>query len=543
MLRVKNLSVRYEESTRKALDSINFDVSPGEFVIIAGASGSGKSTLAQALIQLIPNFVSAKIDGSITYKNKEIINLPRTELLEIFGYVPQYPSDFTTSLLVEEEIAFTLENLAIKREKIIEKLENSLSLMEIEHLRHRLVTELSSGELQRVALASALAFKPALLVLDEPIARIDPKTEIKLVNILRKIANQGHIVLAFEHRLDYILAEADRIILLEKGKIIADGKPSTFIDLLINIDPPEISEIAYKKNKTIISIEKAVDIYNKVFPKTNRKEFLPKNQSSSEEDLLKIRDLSFKYTRSAESILQNINISTSGNKTIGLMGINGSGKSTLIKLISRINRPQEGGVYLRDKRIKSIRKAKNDIALVPENAKLFLIGPTPLKDLTKIIGVQIKAEQIYMDLGLVELMNKKLYHLSEGERRLIAIINSFYLNDQVIMIDEPTIGLDKKGREILAHLLEKAKEKNKIVIIASNDPRIIPKLDRLIIIEDHKICLDGSPREVLYDLEEQTELLPNQVVRFIQALEKKLGISLPHFIDTDELNEYLKEVE
>jgi energy-coupling factor transporter ATP-binding protein EcfA2 len=245
-LEISDLSVRYRGSTDWALEGINFSVEKEELIIVAGSSGCGKSTLAQTILGLIPAFVNAEILGKITIKEKNVNELTRKDIVQLLGYVPQYPSDFTTSLLVEEEVAFILENLAFPRHKIQSRIGDIFDQLEISHLHKRLTTELSSGELQRVALATALAPQPPVLILDEPMARIDPMSEIKLAHILHGLSQLGHLVLAFEHRLDYLLPLADRIIILENGRIIADGEPRSLLDDLKYVDLPEVAELNWQ---------------------------------------------------------------------------------------------------------------------------------------------------------------------------------------------------------------------------------------------------------------------------------------------------------
>ncbi len=545
MLDVKNLDAKYPKTKRFALKSINFSAKPSEFILVAGPSGSGKSTLAKILLGLIPAFEKAKIYGTITYNDKAISELSRKELIEQLGYVPQYPSDFTTSLLVEEEVVFGLENLAFSRNKINILLDDNLEKLNISHLRNRLITELSSGELQKVSLASALASSPSILILDEPIARIDPKTEIELVNLLRNIADNGHIVIAFEHRLDYILSKADRLIILDKGKIIADGDPKKHVQLLEKIDPPEISTIEFPTQDSLfLSLEDAIENQSeelkKIFDSDNKQEQSSAKTISSEKHVLKCENLSFKYNKRTPLILDDISLTLQKGQIIGLTGINGSGKSTLFKLISGILKPNTGEVSIFDNKIKSVRSASKSIILIPENAKLFLIGPTPRIDLERELKDADGVQAVFEEMKLTALMDKKLYHLSEGERRLIALINSFQFESDIVLLDEPTIALDKNGRDILLKLLSEAKNNGKTVIIASNDPRIFPHLDRMVVLRDNKIFMEDTPRKVLYSLENQTDLIPNQTVRFIQALEKKFQYELPHLLTPSELNEYLR---
>ena len=545
MLHIKDLSVKYQSEKSYALNSVNIDAKAGEFIVIAGPSGSGKSTLAKVLMSLIPNFIEADIEGIIEYNDESIFGLERKKLIELLGYVPQYPSDFTTSLLVEEEIAFVLENLAIEENEINERLDHILETLKIKHLKKRLITELSSGELQRVALAVSIVTEAPIIILDEPIARIDSKSEVMLTELLRDVANKGHLVISFEHRLDYILQKADRLIILDEGKIISDGLPENTVSLLKNIDPPEISTLECSSKEQILSVGEAFDKCGALFANLPERQYnlLNQNFADNETDIsVRLENISFRYNSKTTMVLRDIDLSLYAGQSIGLMGINGSGKSTLLKVISGINKTASGEVYLNDSRIKNIRKSKNHVILVPENAKLFLIGPTPFRDLSRIIKDPKEIHSLYEETSLTPLMNKKLYHLSEGERRLFAIVNAFQFSDNIVIIDEPTIGLDKQGRKILADLIKIATSKSQTVILASNDPRIFVDLDRLIVIQDGEICLDGNPREVLYELENKTDLIPNQIVCFIQMMEEKFQLKLPHFVDANEVNEFLRGV-
>jgi len=542
MLHIRNLSVKYQSEKRYALNSVNINAKAGEFIVIAGPSGSGKSTLANVIMSLIPNFIKADIDGNIEYNDESIFSLDRKKLIKLLGYVPQYPSDFTTSLLVEEEIVFVLENLAIEANEINKRLDYILELLKIKHLKKRLITELSSGELQRVALAVSIVTEAPIIILDEPIARIDPKSEVMLTELLREIADKGHLVIAFEHRLDYILQKADRLIILEEGRIISDGLPEKTVDLLKNIDPPEISTLECSSKEQILIIDEAVDKCGALFANLTERQYNLTNQKIADNDKdvsVRLDNINFRYNAKTAMVLKDIDLSLYAGQSIGLMGINGSGKSTLLKVISGINKTASGEIYLNNSRVKNIRKSKDHVILVPENAKLFLIGPTPFRDLSRIIEEPKAIHSLYKETALTHLMNKKLYHLSEGERRLFAIVNAFQFSDNIVILDEPTIGLDKRGRKILSNLIKNAIAKNKTVIIASNDPRIFVDFDRLIVIQDGKICLDGNPRKVLYELENKTDLIPNQIVCFIQMMEEQFQLKLPHFVNTNEVNEFL----
>ncbi|MHA2365125.1 MAG: ATP-binding cassette domain-containing protein [Candidatus Hodarchaeales archaeon] len=251
---------------------------------------------------------------------------------------------------------------------------------------------------------------------------------------------------------------------------------------------------------------------------------------------LKISNVDFQYPASSEKIMNGIEWFTKSPNLVGLLGINGSGKSTFLKIISGILFPTKGKVFMDDHPIKGVKSTKKVVAFIPENAKLFLIGPTPRKDLLRIIKDPTIVDKLIKEANLDHIADNKLYHLSEGERRLFAIFNAFHLPSSIILLDEPTIGLDQKGRELLFKLFDKAKQSNKIVIVSTNDNRVYSHLEELIVLHNGNITLQGPPRTILYQLEEKTGIVPNQIVRLISKLETGIKRSLPHCLDIKEFN-------
>ncbi len=264
MFEVNNLGVKYSGSTSWALEDISFLAKQGEITLITGPSGAGKSTLAQTMMTLIPKFTSGALTGEILIDNMNIQSFHRSELIKFCGYVPQYPADFVTTLAVEEEVASILENLGLVPEEINSRLDEIFPLLEINHLRGKLQTELSSGELQRVAIATAIAPNIPILILDEPMARIDLKSEVLLVELLVKLAQEGRTVIVFEHRLEYLLGVSHQVILMENGRIKAQGSPKDIINDLLLVDPPEISQLQVKDSPIIpVSLHEAQKLLEK----------------------------------------------------------------------------------------------------------------------------------------------------------------------------------------------------------------------------------------------------------------------------------------
>ncbi len=546
MLSVTDLKVQYSGSSNYALKGITFNAKKGQLILIAGASGSGKSTLAQAILGLIPNYIKSKIKGQITIDEKSIWEMDRLNFLSKVGYIPQYPSDFITSLLTEEEIAFPLENMATPPAEIDKRINELMKLLNILNLKNRLIPELSSGELQRVELATAIANKPTIIVLDEPIARIDPLSEEQIAQNLKAISEKGHIVLVFEHRLDYLIEVADRLIVLDKGKIVYDGVPSEVVGELKNIDLPEITEIS----KILLDeIHTNIDESKEKFVEKFKvlKEKLETDIGSNDlkalpvlENQLIFNDVSFHYPQTKNNIFNGVNFSIKKGELVGLLGVNGSGKSTLLRLITGSLKPSRGKIELDGIKKVKIGKTRKKIVYIPENAKLFLVGPTPRDDLVKTKKNIDDAIQMLKTFSFAHLIDRKLYHMSEGERRLMSIFTAFHMNKPIILLDEPTIGLDYNGRKLFFECMKKAKKEGKSVIIATNDQRIFPYFDRILVLSQRQLLLNGKPKEVLYQLEDKTSLVPNQLVRLIRRLERETNNTFPHIIKVEDIKSALK---
>lgn len=260
MLVCSNLSVRYESNREWTLKNVNVKVFPGELVLIVGASGSGKTTLAKVFSGLVPNFYPAEVKGEVRIFGKNPGELEPLELIRLIGFLPQNPTDYVLSLIVEEEIVYLLENLALDRDEIRNRLEKWLEALKIEHLRYRLTTELSDGELQKVYLASLLSAQPKGLILDEPFARLDPTSAQELSTILRRLADEGLAIMVTEHHLDDVLPLADRVYFLSEGRVVAEGNPKEVVKYLKEVDIPEITEAFFELEKLGIRVEKPLSL-------------------------------------------------------------------------------------------------------------------------------------------------------------------------------------------------------------------------------------------------------------------------------------------
>ena len=258
--------------------------------------------------------------------------------------------------------------------------------------------------------------------------------------------------------------------------------------------------------------------------------------------ILKIENLSFYYNNSMMPILDNCSINLTSGSAIALVGLNGSGKSTFLKLIAGILKVNTGTIYYGNRPIRNIKSSKDFVALLPENAKLFLVGTSVFNEFMSYYDSKDEIINELSKFHLETLLEKKIYELSEGQRRLIAILSLFKQKKEIFLLDEPTIGLDTFGRKILSDLLQVIKKEGKIVIVATNDNRILTEVDQIIGLKDGKFIIDGPPQEELLHLEEKLSIFPNQISRLTTNLKKKNNL-IPNMIKSQELNNYLKSME
>ena len=253
---------------------------------------------------------------------------------------------------------------------------------------------------------------------------------------------------------------------------------------------------------------------------------------------VQLQEVSFRYPTSQNTVIKGLNWSISGSQSIGVIGTNGSGKTTFMKLLLGLLKPTNGIIHLNGINTKNLSKLKEFVAYLPENAKLILLGPTIRKDFIRL-GIEEKAiEKIFEKYEIESLADQKLYHLSEGQRRLCAIILLFNLpRKKILFIDEPTIGLDRLNRKKFLNAVNEAKNKDQIVFVSTNDSRILPHLDHLLVIEERSILIEGSPKTVLYRLENETSIIPNQIVRVLKSLNVHKEFT---FTTIDELNNFIQ---
>ena len=267
MLVAKNLWFRYTNGGEWTLKNINFSFNKPGLYLFSGPSGSGKTTLARLILGLIPFFYSGEIKGSLTVLGKNPVVSGPDELLGDVGFLGQIPEMYTLSTSVKREIISLLEYFVSDVDELLDRFNWAVEKLGIENLVDRNITELSSGELQKVELASILSLKPKIIVLDEPLSRLDPPSKANIVGTLRDLADSGIMIIIFEHNLDFLMSLADRVLILKNGELVVDDTPKRVIEALYDIDIPEIAETFFELKNELnlnfevpLSVEEAVEI-------------------------------------------------------------------------------------------------------------------------------------------------------------------------------------------------------------------------------------------------------------------------------------------
>lgn len=517
-IKVENLKYRYPHTKELALNNISFEIEKGEFMGIIGENNAGKSTLCQALMGLVPNFYKGAYGGKVVIDNIEIAKTPIWKLCEKVGMVFQNPFNQLTGAKdnVYEEIAFGLQNLGIEREEIHTRVEHVLRLLGIYEYKDRNPFDLSGGQMQRVAIASILAMKPEVIVLDEPTSQLDPQGSEEVFEAVDSLTKAGITVIMVEHKIEKIAAYSDKVMLLHKGSLIAYDKPEVIFSMEnlmeYGVEAPAFTRICKALNLKKVNSEyypvtlngadellkdyKKSDIYNK------------RDDLNQVQEIIKVKNLDFSY-KIGSPILKNINLSFD-NRPTAIIGQNGAGKTTFVKLIKGLLKPVGGNIYYGGKDISSQTVAmlagKVGFVFQNPNDQIFknkVIDEVMFGPLNIGMDAQVAREKSMEALscvGLSDFIEENPYDLGLSERKLVAIASVLAMDTEIIILDEPTIAQDFKGREIIKSIVRKLTEDGKLVITIIHDMDFVAEVfERTIVFAEGKVLLDGKTRDVFDD--------------------------------------------
>lgn len=485
MIMLKNVSYWWEDG-EIALCNINLEIKKGEFVLISGKSGSGKSTLGSTINGLIPHYYNGKIQGNVYIDGKDISKILLHEIGHLVGTVFQDPRSQFFTTTTDEEIAFGLQTICKTKDEIKQRVSEVYQDLDIEDLKGRSVFELSSGQKQKIAIASIYAMKPKVLILDEPSANLDMKATFDLYKVLKKLKEKGTTIVLIEHRLYYAKSLFDRFILIKDGRVQRDIRREEALAL-----PQEYWD---KNALRLLDLKKFPICQSDISKKNNGV-------------MLEGKNLCFYYQKhlrhkEREYVLKNLDFTMYKGSSVGLVGLNGTGKTTLARNISGIEKLKEGKIIDDKGNPLSSKELMEASYFVFQDSDYQLFSETVLDEM--LLGLPVgdkeenreKAISILKDLGLEKYIDKHPFALSRGEKQRLTIACGIMKNTKVFLYDEPTSGCDRESMIAVSTLIKKQIQKGITVLIISHDFEFLANTVRSVwVMEDGKIKENIEMRE------------------------------------------------
>jgi len=532
LIKIRGLNFTYNGAEKPALRNIDLTIEDGQFVLLTGASGGGKSTLCRCFNGLVPHFYGGKISGKAEVQGLDILAHSPKELATKVGMVFQDPENQLVTADVEREIAFGLENLGYPKNLIARRIEEALDTVGIAPLRFARNNELSGGEKQKVAIASVLALHPEVLVLDEPTSELDPQSAEEVLRLLERLNDElGLTVILIEQRLDRVVHLVDRMLVMGGGKIIAEGTPGEVMNgdiggLGIGLPPVirlmrELESHNASLNGLPLTVKDARLRLQKVLRGVKRADLA--EGVGGLEPVLNIDKLWFSYGERA--VLRNINLDIDRGGFIAVMGRNASGKTTLVKQLNGLLKPSKGRVRLEgvDTRKSTVAELSRRVGYVFQNPNDHLFADTVEDEIAFSLrnrGVDeaqiASAVEVMLDeFELSQYRHSYPRNLSGGERQRVALASVLVGEPEVIVLDEPTRGMDYVLKKKLVNYLDDYRRRGNTVIMVSHDVETIAECaQRVVLLSEGRVVVEGSKREVL----SKALLFSPQINRLAQAL-------------------------
>ena len=517
MISFRNVSLIYPNSETTVFENVTFQVNEGEFLLLIGATGIGKSTALKLMNGLVPHHTGGILSGDISVDGISTRSVKPGELAHLIGIVGQNPLHGFVTDIVEEEIAFAMESLAIDESAMRKRVEEVLDLLALTPLRKRSIATLSGGEQQRVAIASALVMAPKILLLDEPTSALDPIAAEEVLAILQRIVHDlGITVVIAEHRLERVIHYAERIIYIESDGSVKVGSPEEIMRGA-SITPPivelarvlQLEQIPLSVRDAKRMIAATHSPLDHLDPTTtsitsiqSTKPEISATPTRGSSDLVKIVNAALGYDDLL--ILKQINIAIGEGEIIALMGRNGAGKSTLLKSLAGLTAIISGSVAIdgKDPRNFNSKELIENIGYVPQEPSDLLYGQSVEDEcaLADHDSALEKGATFRLATRLLPEINPKTHprDLSEGQRLILVLAIVLTSQPKILILDEPTRGLDYASKIRLIEILKERASQGVAVLLATHDVELVAELaDRVIFLADGELVADAGAREVL----------------------------------------------
>ncbi|MBE0466535.1 MAG: energy-coupling factor ABC transporter ATP-binding protein [Candidatus Desulforudis sp.] len=480
LVTVQNLNYRYPTEGRPALHRVNLRVREGEFLLVVGPSGGGKSSLGRALAGLLPRFHGGTFGGRVRYGGRDLDTIAPRELARTVGIVFQDPEKQLVATTVERELVFGLENLGLELNEMRRRVAETLDFVGLGHLRHARVHALSGGQQQKVCLAAVLAMRPRVLVLDEPTSQLDPGAAEDFLHTLRRLNEElGLTVVLIEHRLERCFHLADRVVLMEGGEVVLDGPPAEVAAAATARNLPFVPAMTRVFARAGFSsppltVREGRRILRTLDGAPEKPPAGPDVAAGPVEPAASLEKVWYVYPGGLEA-LHDCTWQVPRGRLVAVFGANGAGKTTVLKHLAGLLRPSRGKVTVlgRDTRTENAARMARRVAYLAQNPQDYLLRDTVLGELQfsvrQLGGRPETVDRVVGLLGLEPFRDANPRDLSVGERQVAALGALLAADPEVLLLDEPTRGLDPAWKARLGRTLKDLQSQGHTVVLATHD--------------------------------------------------------------------------
>jgi len=527
---LQGITYKYSGSDRAVLLDVGFSVESGAVTAVVGPSGCGKSTLVNVLSGVIPQLITeGELSGSIGFGEEMMISV-----------VSQSPENQLFGYGVEDAVAFGLENMGLPYEEMNVRIEYVMDLLNIQHLRRRSVATLSGGQRQAVCIASVLVMQPDVLIMDEPCSSLDPNGKKLVQSVLRQLCESGQTTVIVDNNLDWFCGVTDHIVGISGGRVVYDGNRDDFFDNFeaqgrLGVTIPQEAEIyreirAFTDTGVFYTLEAAKERLRGYAPKASGKE-MKNNAPRGEKNTELLTEGVSKTFEDGFHALIDVSAGFEKGKATAILGQNGSGKTTLARHLNGLIKPTSGRVLYMGKDVagRTVAQISRDIILVFQHPEHMLFEQSVTDELlfcARTQGVEIgngRAEECLREFGLYDEREELPVNLSMGKKHILTILSVLFSRADVIILDEPTLGMDLHFKNKLTGIIQSLKDGGKTVIVISHEiPMVFRVCDRMVVLDNGKKIFEGDREELLINDEVLAAI--NIPLPPVVTLSKSLGL-------------------
>lgn len=519
LFKIEDLTYSYPDGDRPALKNINLEIEEGELLLVVGGSGSGKSSLARLLAGLVPHFYGGRLEGRVLFRGKDLRELDPRLLAARVGVVFQDPEKQLVMTSVEAEIAFGLENLGLPQEEMSRRIAEVTGFLGLSSLKEEFTASLSGGQKQKVALAAVLAMQPEVLILDEPTSQLDPVAAEEFFHLVERLNKEmGYTVVLIEQRLERCFHLADRLVVMEEGEVLRCGRAEEAARWLVENRLPFIPPVARffaslgapavpltvkEGRRELRRLLEDIPLSAGPGPR-ELQAVLPRKKEPQAQDLVELKGVWFTYPNGRE-VLRGVSLEVRAGDFVVIMGENAAGKTTLLKNMVGLLKPGRGRVLLlgRDTRSFSLPELARGVGYLSQNPNDYLFQDTVEDELRFTLDSLGLEDNGVVDatlerLGLIAHRKANPRDLSSGERQRVALAAVLVARPRLLVLDEPTRGVDcRLKRELGLFLTALAGEGVGVVVVTHDVEFAAEYARRVVVISSGRVVCEGSKHEVL----------------------------------------------